>query len=285
MKKRYFLFFILGGLAVLLPVYTFLSGTSDKVHIGSDIKSPDLRAEAKNIQPEAVVKPEIDYYKLPLYFIVNQGQVNEKAKFYVKASRYTLWLTKQGLVFDSFKREKSKKTLLAPNGHPSREGNAQEHSPTHRLSTYELSNSSTRFSRDVSRLMFLNSNKNPEIVPIDKAKLKVNYFIGNDKPKWHCDVPTSMAILYKNLYKNIDLKLYGIEKQIEYDWIVKPDGNPADIKFIYKNVRGTRIDKEGNLIISTKFGKLIHKKPVSYQKEAPLGPDLGAQRAVPKEES
>jgi hypothetical protein len=72
--------------------------------------------------------------------------------------------------------------------------------------------------------------------------------------------------LYKSLYKNIDLKVYGIEKQIEYDWIVKPGGNPQDIRFEYKNVKGTRLDDEGNLLIETDFGELIHKKPVSYQK-------------------
>jgi hypothetical protein len=94
----------------------------------------------------------------------------------------------------------------------------------------------------------------------------VNYFIGNDKSKWHCDVPTSQAVLYKSLYKDIDLKVYGIEKQIEYDWIVKPGGNPQDIRFEYKNVRGTRIDDEGNLLIETDFGELMHRKPVSYQK-------------------
>jgi hypothetical protein len=74
-----------------------------------------------------------------------------------------------------------------------------------------------------------------------------------------------MAVLYKNLYKNIDLKVYGLEKQIEYDWIVKTGGDPRNIKFEYKNVKGTRIDEEGNLLIETDFGELMHKKPVSYQ--------------------
>jgi hypothetical protein len=123
-----------------------------------------------------------------------------------------------------------------------------------------------KFLRDVSRLVFLDANKKPEIVPINEAKLRVNYFIGNDKSKWHCDIPTSMAAMYKNLYKNIDLKVYGIEKQIEYDWIVKPGGSPLDIRFEYKNVKGTRIDDKGNLLNETDFGELMHKKPVSYQR-------------------
>ncbi|MCP4213090.1 MAG: hypothetical protein GY765_00470, partial [bacterium] len=92
-----------------------------------------------------------------------------------------------------------------------------------------------------------------------------NYFKGNDKSKWNCNIPTSMAVLYEKLYKNIDLKVYGIEKQIEYDWLVKTGGDPGDIKFKYENVKGTRIDKEGNLLIETGFGELMHKCPFSYQ--------------------
>ena len=71
--------------------------------------------------------------------------------------------------------------------------------------------------------------------------------------------------MYKGLYKNIELKVYGVEKQIEYDWIVKPGGNSGEIRFEYKNVKGTRIDNDGNLIIESNFGELLHKCPVSYQ--------------------
>jgi hypothetical protein len=114
--------------------------------------------------------------------------------------------------------------------------------------------------------MFAGANKNAEMVALDPAKLRVNYFKGNDKAKWYSNIPTSLAVLYKSLYKNIDLKVYGIERQIEYDWIVKPGANPADIKVEYKNVKSTRIDKDGNVVIETKFGELIHQKPVAFQK-------------------
>jgi hypothetical protein len=207
---------------------------------------------------KGALRPDINFGKIPLYFVANKGQVNEKALFYAKASRYTLWLTKEGLVFDS--------THPAPSGHPSQEGN-YEHPYSPRL---------TKIDRDVSRFFFLNANKNPEIVPLEESKLRVNYFKGKDKSKWHCDIPTSQAVLYKSLYKNIDLKVYGIEKEIEYDWIVKPDGNPKDIRFEYKNVKGTRLDEAGNLLIETDFGQLMHKRPVSYQRSTAQSTDVGA---------
>jgi hypothetical protein len=36
------------------------------------------------------------------------------------------------------------------------------------------------------------------------------------------DIPSGSGVK-----PDIDLKVYGIEKQIEYDWIVKPGGNPG----------------------------------------------------------
>ena len=199
-----------------------------------NINDVDFRSNPGDVPSGCRVNPDFDFGKIPLYFISNQGQVNSEAIFYAKASRYTLWMTKEGLVFDCLRKvkvEKSPANSLKSSYHPG------------------------KILRDVSRFLFLNANKNPEIVPIEEAKIRVNYFIGNDKSKWHSNIPTSKAILYKNLYKNIHLKVYGREKQIEYDWIVKPGGNPGDIRIQYKNVKGTRFDKEGNLIIETECGE------------------------------
>ena len=77
------------------------------------------------------------------------------------------------------------------------------------------------------------------IVPVKKSKLRVSYLKGKDRSKWHENVPTSKAVIYKEIYKKIDLKVYGIEKEIEYDWIVKPGGDPRSIQFEYKNIKKT----------------------------------------------
>ncbi|MDD8025525.1 MAG: SBBP repeat-containing protein [Acidobacteriota bacterium] len=191
---------------------------------------------------------KIDCGSIPLYFTANKGQVDGKALFYAKASRYTLWLTEEGLVFDSFKFERP-------------EAPAAGKGPSLR----QEMGKSRKYERDVSRLVFLNASKHPEIVSVDGTALKVNYFIGNDPAKWHTAVPTSQAVLYKNIYNRIDLKVYGIESRIEYDWIVRPGGDPQDIRFQYENVKGTRVDEEGNLLVETGFGELMHNKPAAYQ--------------------
>lgn len=186
-----------------------------------------------------------NFRSFPLYFIANTGQVDKRAEFYARTSRYTLWLTRAGLVFDSTRQVESdlEETHADSGGRPR----------------------PAAFRRDVSRLVFMDADPNPVLVPEEKLKLRVNYFRGSDRSGWHCNIPTSQGVSYENLYENIDLKVYGIEGQIEYDWIVKPGGSPGDIRFEYKSVRGTRLDEGGNLVVETEFGELIHRQPVSYQ--------------------
>jgi hypothetical protein len=275
MKKFFVLIFI-----VLVGLFCIFASVYSEGEGMRDIKELDVGVKTKDIRFKGAVKPDLNFGKFPLYFIANKGQVNQKAKFYAKASRYTLWLTGTGLVFDSVKKVKV-------------EAEEEKQKTDDRRQTTDDSNNkevpgkflsySPKIDRDVSRLVFLNANKNPGIVPVEEAKLRVNYFIGNDPSKWHCDVPSSKAVLYKELYKKIDLKVYGIEKQIEYDWIVKVGGNPGDIQFEYTNVNGTRLDEEGNLLIETDFGELIHKKPVAYQTRPAHSAERKAQSACPKE--
>ncbi|NIM16941.1 MAG: hypothetical protein GTO45_33655 [Candidatus Aminicenantes bacterium] len=189
------------------------------------------------------------YGKISLYFIANKGQVNPQAQFYTKTSLYTLWMTKKGLIFDS------------------------PHSPYSPYSTKP-------YLRDVSRLIFLNADKNPVMVPVDITGHRVNYFKGRDPSKWRIGISTSRAVMYKSLYNHIDLKVYGIERQIEYDWMVKPGGNPGDIRFEYKHVKGTRLDDEGNLLIETGSGKWVHKKPVGYQRPGAACPSSGNKNQI-----
>jgi len=174
--------------------------------------------------------------------------VDETALFYAKTSRYTLWLTEEGLVFDSTRRIKKESTESI------------------RQNPRDINNpEDVKYDRDVSRLVFVKANRSPEVIPVDVTEHKVNYFIGKDKSKWRSNIQTSRAVLYKELYPNIDLKVYGIEKQIEYDFVVKPGGEVSDIGFEYKGAEERRIDEDGNLVIKTKFGELKHAKPVCYQ--------------------
>jgi hypothetical protein len=186
---------------------------------------------------EAIKTPEVKsstlggiqgpvFGNIPLYFIPNKGQVNGMVRFYARASRYTLWMTEKGLVF--------------------------EHSPNAEA-------------REVCRLAFVGANAHPAMAPVEMTDYMVNYLKGNDQSGWQTGMRTSKAVLYKNLYPGIDLKVYGSERQVEYDWLVKPGAAPGAIGFRYEHARSVNLDAEGNLVIKTQSGGFIHKRPAAHQ--------------------
>jgi hypothetical protein len=163
--------------------------------------------------------------EIPLYFIPNEGQVNERALFYSRTKEYTLWCTHTGLVFDSQVR----------NG-----------------------------LRAVSRLQFKGTQR-ADVLPLDMADYRVSYFKGKDEAGWKAGIRTSRSVIYRGLYENIDLKLYAKKSQYEYDWIVKKGGNPSQIRFAFEGVNNIRISDSGDLIIETNGGQIVHTKPYAYQ--------------------
>lgn len=186
-----------------------------------------------NSQKERVqVEKESFLHNLPIYFIPNEGQYHQDVLFFGKTPGYNLWITKEGLVFDS---------------------------------SHKNSSRSSYHKRDVSKLTFLNANKNLRIIPDDKTNHTVNFFLGSRQKDWKTDISTTKSVIYKNIYPGIDVKIYGNSNQIEYDYIIKPGAKVSDILFKYENIHSTSLDKNGNIVIKTELGKLTHSKPTSYQ--------------------
>ena len=79
---------------------------------------------------------------------------------------------------------------------------------------------------DVIRLKLMEANPNPKITGLDELPGKSNYFIGNDPAKWRTDVSNYAKVKIEDVYPGIDLVYYGNQRQLEYDWIVKPGADP-----------------------------------------------------------
>ncbi len=193
---------------------------------------------------ESILK---DYGKLPLLFIENKGQLDPKVRFYVKTSAQTLYFTDEGIVFDLLRGQEDAAANRSPGaekGHQAREGKRE---------------------RLVFNLRFENARKGVLIEGLERQTGEVNYFVGNDKSKWKTRIPTYKGIVYKDVYRRIDLKVFGEGEAIEYDFIVNPGGNPNDILLTYNGIEGLSINGEGELLISTAFGELRETKPYVYQ--------------------
>ncbi len=223
------------GLNLLTAIVLFLFSVSLLTVSGA--------AASGKADRESILKA---YGKLPLYFIENKGQLDSKVRFYVKTSGQTLYFTDEGIVFDLLRRENTawKGTKGPEKG---------RHTP------------GAKTERLVFNLGFENARKGALIEGLDRQDGGVNFFTGNDRSRWKTGIPVYKGIVYKGVYKGIDLKVFGNGKDIEYEFIVNPGGNPDDILLTYNGIEGLAKNGEGELLIATAFGELKETKPYIYQ--------------------
>jgi len=186
------------------------------------------------------------YGKLPLYFIENKGQLEARVRFYVKPPGHTLYFTDEAIVFDLLRREKE--------GGKGTEG-AEKSCQTKGIKTERL----------VFNLGFENVRESVLIEGLNRQNAGINYFVGNDRSKWKRGIPTCKGVVYKGIYKGIDLKVFGNGKDIEYEFVVNPGGNPDDILLTYNGIEGLSTNGEGELLIATAFGEFKETRPYIYQ--------------------
>jgi gliding motility-associated-like protein len=124
---------------------------------------------------------------------------------------------------------------------------------------------SNTFKQDVIHLNFEGANEITSIAKGKPTKEYYNYFIGNDQSKWTSDVHGYNEATLVNLYNGIDLKLIEEQEQLKYEFHVAPSANPAMIQLDYAGQQKISIDKEGNLLVTSKLGNIRENKPYAYQ--------------------
>lgn len=102
----------------------------------------------------------------------------------------------------------------------------------------------------------------------DKLVGVSNYLLGNDASRWRENVPSYASVSYQGVYDGIDLAWYaGQAGQLEYDFIVNPGADPAQIRL---TVAGAdRIETTGgDLLLHTAVGDVRQAAAHIYQRQA-----------------
>ena len=109
------------------------------------------------------------------------------------------------------------------------------------------------------------SNKNPQIEALEKIEDYNNYYLAHC-PEGITNVRKYKTIKLKDVYPNIDFVIYAnSDGNVQYDFVIKPGGNPKQINFRYEGASYIKIATDGSLICETPFGKIEQKAPVAYQ--------------------
>jgi uncharacterized protein (TIGR03437 family) len=176
---------------------------------------------------------------LPLTFEPNLGQTDPQVRFLTRASGMTAYLTdRENVIVLS----RPKDTLHSTESHK----------------TPEIEQTVVR--------MKLEGSMTPRAWEgAEKAESITNYFIGNDPGKWRSNVPNYRKVRATDVYRGIDLVYYGDAWKVEYDFVVRPGGDPSQIRLAYYGADSLTTDTAGNLLVSTPLGVLVQRKPRVFQ--------------------
>lgn len=129
-------------LVILLTIFALSSIT------WADNKPVDIGKD-KQVQ-----KFKESHLRLPLYFIENKGQLDEKVRFYERGNGHSVFFTQEGIYMALNKKQDK------------------------------------GYTTDHIVIKPINANEKSDIIPEQRLKGKVNYFIGNDQKRWKTDIPT-----------------------------------------------------------------------------------------------
>ncbi|HYS17149.1 MAG TPA: SBBP repeat-containing protein [Candidatus Binatia bacterium] len=186
--------------------------------------------------------------KLPLSFEANRGQTDSQVRFLSRSLQHTLLLAPTEAVLVFVTRE-----------HP--EG-SQGHGAKAKLGKPGPA------TRTVLRMTFLGANPDARVTGREELPGKANYFVGNDPASWRTNVPTYARVHYEDLYPGIDLVYYGNQRQLEYDFVVRPAADPRRIALSFRGAHRLEVDSQGDLVLHTTAGAIRQSKPIIYQEVA-----------------
>ena len=205
------------GLILALPALTLSGAARTRI----DTKAREVVGSPL---PARLAFPSA-YGQLPLAFVRNAGQVDQRVRYAGQAGGASFFFTQSGAI-----------VALARG--------------THGVAV---------------RLAFLGANRAPTITGAHRTTGVVNYLIGSDPARWHKNLPSYTEVVYRGLWPGVALRVRGRSGVLEYEFHVAPGADVSPIRLGYRGQQRLSLEGGGALRIQTALGVLRDTRPVSYQ--------------------
>ncbi len=193
-------------------------------------KKPVTQRSVESLaMPDALAKLPMPLATLPVAWVPNVGQLDDRAEFLARSGNLECYLTDSGAMLAARDRRGDQDSTVVGAAVGLRFKDAK---PTRPLGVDELP----------GRLSFIR---------------------GNDRANWFCDVPTFSSVTQRNIYPGVTVVWHDTDHKIEYDIHVDATG---DLSSVVVDVDGgNRIDilADGSLSIETAIGEIRQSPPVT----------------------
>ena len=224
-------------------------------------------APVKAVAP-AAGRIDPDYGKLPLNFEPNRGQADARVDFLARGAGYSLFLDPTEAVLSLRKPVRARDAASVA---------AKFARAAHRPAT--ATHPSADAETSTLRMTLLGAKSGAVAVGQVPMPGKVNYYGGSDPKRWQQDVPTFARVRYSQVYRGVDLVYYGNQGQLEYDFVVAPGANPADIRIAFDGAV-PKLDVQGDIVLRQGDAEVRLRKPIVYQDAAGVREPVAGRFAI-----
>src|SRR5215813_12450793 len=120
----------------------------------------------------------------------------------------------------------------------------------------------------------MGANSSPTIRGEEEQPGKANYFRGD---RSITDIPTYGRIRYHGIYPDIDLVYYGNQRELEYDFVVRPGGDSNTIALRFDGIEALALNPQGDLVVDVHGTSVVQQKPLVYQDHHGLRKSIDGQ--------
>ena len=193
---------------------------------------PISKAGISDSKPEAINDP------VALHFEPNQGQTAEGVQYQARGRDYLVLIDGTGA------------RLILPGPTQAR---LEEDRWQHTRSLSEF------------RMNLVGANRKAAATGQQPMTSVSHYFKGPAVQQQFLNVPHFKTVRFNSVYPGIDLVYQGQAGNLRYDFVLKPNANPMQIRLHYAGGDRLEITKDGGLLITTENGRLLQPTPAVYQ--------------------
>lgn len=248
--------------AVSLSLCVFAHSFAFSFSVGSAVQTtPEQSQDSIKHSNELWLKAQGN-----LGFLENKGQMRDlngqpvpHVLFKAEAPELNLWITENGITFQTFNQEKQ---LI----------------PEEELSDLEKRMAAIKRKPKKKKLLYWEridvelvggSIKRENIIKENPQQGSQNYYQGQEEPVF--DVKHYQKITIKDVYPGIDwVWHFDGERRYKYDFVIHPGADYRQIKLKYKSKNPLNINATGELELRTQYGNIKELKPISFLAENEL---------------
>ena len=116
-------------------------------------------------------------------------------------------------------------------------------------------------------MRFVGAAAGPREVSLEGAATTVNYLVGADRDRWRLGLEARARVRFRDVYPGIDVAYYGTDREVEYDVLLDPGADPAQVRLQFSGAGRVAISADGDSELGPAAAPVRVRAPFAYQLE------------------